>query len=226
MSTNCQPSSHSTVHRKQQDGSSLELPCPESVILYNKFMGGVDRGDQLCGYYHCRSRSRKFYKYIFFFLLDVAITNTYILMKSSGRPCPFKDFKSFRLQLAKELVGEYCSHRRRGAVIHPSPFIISPSGWTAMVNHDVHGDLVLSTVTPMMTEYSQPGTVLSVEWFCHSGDPSDDCFLKWHTRLHVWLVHEPCKLLIIIYHLYCSLSTFEYESWAKCSSQPCLSSAT
>ena len=46
---------------------------------------------------------------ISFFLLDVAITNAYILMMSSGRPCPFKDFKSFRLQLAKELIGEYCS---------------------------------------------------------------------------------------------------------------------
>ena len=39
---------------------------------------------------------------IFFFLFDVAITNAYIHMKSSGRSCPFKDFKSFRLQLTKE----------------------------------------------------------------------------------------------------------------------------
>ena len=45
----------------------------------------------------------------FFFLFDVAIMNAYIAMKSSGRPSPFKDFKSFRLQLAKELIGEYCS---------------------------------------------------------------------------------------------------------------------
>ena len=44
-------------------------------------MGGVDRGDQLRGYYCCRTKSRKFYKYIFYFLLDVAITNAFILMK-------------------------------------------------------------------------------------------------------------------------------------------------
>ena len=124
MSTNNQPSANGTVSRKQRDGSSLEVPCPASIISYNKFMGGVDRGDQLRGYYRCRSKSRKFYKYIFFFLFDVAITNTYILLKSSGS-CPFKDFKSFRLQLAKDLIGEYCSRRRRGrggTVIHPLPF--------------------------------------------------------------------------------------------------------
>ena len=72
MSTNGQPSSSGTVTRKQRDGSTIEVPCPESIISYNKFMGGVDR-DQLRGYYSCRSRSRKFYKYIFLF--DVAITN-------------------------------------------------------------------------------------------------------------------------------------------------------
>ena len=123
MSTNCQPSDSSTVQRKQKDGNSVEVPCPASIISYNRFMGGVDRGDQLRGYYRCRSRSRKFYKYIFYFLLDVAITNAYILMKSSGQS--FKDFKSFRLQLAKDLIWEYCSRHGRGhvgTVIHPLPF--------------------------------------------------------------------------------------------------------
>ena len=95
MSTNCQPSDSGTVHRKQKDGSSVEVPCPASITSYNKFMGRVDRGDQLRGYYRCRSRSRKFYKYIFYFLLDVAITNAYIFVKTSSNSSPFKDFKSF-----------------------------------------------------------------------------------------------------------------------------------
>ena len=93
MSTNCQPSSCGTVNRKQRDGTSVDVPCPESIISY-KFMGGVDCGDQLRGYYRCRSKSRNFYKYIFFFLFDVAITNAYLLLKTLGS-CPFKDFKSF-----------------------------------------------------------------------------------------------------------------------------------
>ena len=190
MSTNCQPSSSRSVLRKRKDGSCVHVPCPESIISYNKLMGGVDHGDQLRGYYRCRSKSRKFYKYILYFLLNVAITNAFILMKNFTSSCPFKDFKSFRLQLVKELIGEYCSRRRRGrggTVIHPLPFRHypirldddndgprHPRGPCAL-HRDIHHRRVLSTW------YCRE----CGEWLCHSGDPSSDCFMKWHTRLHV-----------------------------------------
>ena len=74
MSSNCQPDGVGTILRRQQDGSRIPVTCPESIICYNEHMGGVDCGDQLHGYYSCRTKSRKFYKYIFTFLLDVAIT--------------------------------------------------------------------------------------------------------------------------------------------------------
>ena len=48
-------------------------------VAYNKFMGGVDQGDQKRGYYATKIRSRKFYKYIANFLLGVAVTNSFIL---------------------------------------------------------------------------------------------------------------------------------------------------
>ena len=69
-------------------------------------------------------KEQKSVQVYFFFLLDVAITNAYILLNFSGRPCPFKDVKSFRLQLSKELIGDYCSGRcrgRGGSVIHSLP---------------------------------------------------------------------------------------------------------
>ena len=74
MSTGCNPLTAGTVQRKKKDGSRIQVPCPDSLVLYNKYMGGVDRGDQKRGYYSCRTKSRKLYKYIFYFLLDVAIT--------------------------------------------------------------------------------------------------------------------------------------------------------
>ena len=189
MSTTCQPSESGTVQRKQKDGSRVEVPCPASIILYNKFMGGVDRGDQLRGYYRCRTKSRKFYKYIFFFLLDVAITNAHILMKTSTSSCPFKGVKSFRIQLAKDLIGEYCSRRRRGrggTVIHPLPFRHYPIRLDDSNDGDTNAVLVLFTATSTIVVFSPPGIVVSVEeWLCHSGEPSSDCFMQWHTRLHV-----------------------------------------
>ena len=96
MSTNSQPSAAGTVLRKQKDGIHIHVPCPESIISYNKFMVGVDRGDQLHGYYSCGCKSRKFYKYIFFFLLDIAITNAYILTSHYSPSRSFRNIKSFK----------------------------------------------------------------------------------------------------------------------------------
>ena len=42
LSTNCQPHSETPVSRKQRNGSRVDVPCPESVRLYNLFMSGVD----------------------------------------------------------------------------------------------------------------------------------------------------------------------------------------
>ena len=74
LSTNTQPTATGTVLWRQKDGSQIPVPYPEAINSYNEFMGWVDRGDQLRGYYSCRTKNRKFYKYImFYFLLDVAI---------------------------------------------------------------------------------------------------------------------------------------------------------
>ena len=116
LSTNSQPDVPGTVLRRQKDGSKVTVDCPQSIIHYNKYMGGVDRGDQLHGYYSCRTRSWKFYKYIFYFLFDVAVTNAYILYKNF-HPNPSKSLRSikdFCLQLAQELIGTYCSRRVSG----------------------------------------------------------------------------------------------------------------
>ena len=67
----------------------------------------MDRGDQLGGYYSRKTKSRKFYKYIYTFLLNAAIMNAFILMKHYCPSYPFPNIKSFHLQLAKELIGEY-----------------------------------------------------------------------------------------------------------------------
>ena len=189
MSSNCQPTGVGAVLRRQQDGSRIPVTCPESIISYNQYMGGVDRGDQLSGYYSCRTKSRKFYKYIFTFLFDVAITNAFILMKHYCPSCSFANIKSFRLQLAKELMAEYCSHRRRGrggTVIRPLPYRHFPITMEDEKNAPrwKKGRCALHAASHVRATSSWYCRECGV-WLCDNGDPASDCFMKWHTRHHV-----------------------------------------
>ena len=112
-STNADPNKTSSVTRKKKDGTLISLPCPQSVLLYNEHMGGVDRNDQLRGYYHVRLKCRKYYKYIFWCLFDVAITNMYLLCRDYTN-LPYNTTKEFRVDLAKDLIGNYNSRKRLG----------------------------------------------------------------------------------------------------------------
>lgn len=113
IATNSDPTKQTTVNRKKKDGSHAAIPCPEIPVLYNRYMGGVDLNDQLRGYYHIRLKGRKYYKYIFWFLVDVTITNAYILCKHHT-DMNIKSTKIFRADLAKALIGSYCSRKRVG----------------------------------------------------------------------------------------------------------------
>ena len=65
-------------------------------------MGGVDYNNQLRKYYHFRLKSRKFYKYIFWFLVELCIVNAYIMCEDHTHLTKL-DLKEFRSMLATEL---------------------------------------------------------------------------------------------------------------------------
>ena len=64
-------------------------------------MGGVDIADQLQGYYNTQLSVRRTWIPLFFWLLDTAIVNSYLILKKSGINISSKDF---RLQLVWNLV--------------------------------------------------------------------------------------------------------------------------
>ena len=186
MSTNTQPSATGSVLRRQRNGTRISVPCPESIISYNSNMGGVDRGDQLRGYYNCRTKSRKFYRYIYFFLFDVSITNAFILYKNFCQAIKHKSFKDFRMHLAKELMGNYCSRRRvgrSGGSIVP----LSLQHFPLKVDFDSTTPKRKRGRCTYCTQHRHKRTDASWfcrecdVWLCHSGD-SDDCFLLWHKQ--------------------------------------------
>ena len=84
---------------------------PVVIDLYNRSMGGVDRADQLREYYSVGRScyTCKWYRYIFWFLIDVSICNAFVLCnyhrlsQGLGKVRQLK----FRTSLAKQLIGGF-----------------------------------------------------------------------------------------------------------------------
>ena len=66
-----------------KNGEWKIFPCPNTVTSFNKFMGGVDKNDELRQYYHVWIKSCKYYKYLFWMLFDVAIINALIITQNN-----------------------------------------------------------------------------------------------------------------------------------------------
>ncbi|KAJ8353409.1 hypothetical protein SKAU_G00209760 [Synaphobranchus kaupii] len=83
---------------------------PACVLDYNKKMGAVDRVDMITSFVDCARKSTKWYKKLFFHLLNTAVLNAYTVhRKLSEERMPYKDF---RLKLVKELIQEHPLPRR------------------------------------------------------------------------------------------------------------------
>ena len=115
LSSHNSPGKTAEIRRKKKDGAVISIPCPSVIIDYNKYMGGIDHNDQLRQYYHVRQKCRKYYKYIFWFLFDVSLTNSFILSRfNSHLSSTIKNIKEFRIEVAKALIGTHSSRKRAG----------------------------------------------------------------------------------------------------------------
>ena len=179
--TNCQSVPLDSVQRKLRTGEHEEYPCPEAITQYNKYMGGVDHNDQLRQYYHVRLKCRKYYKYIFWFLFDVTVSNAFIISKTNPEMAAVtRSVKAFRTHLAKEMLSGYCSRKRKGRKpsIPRKPF--------STEHFPVKGDgkqhpcdhCKLSKIRRDTTWYCRECSI----YLCHRGDPETDCFLLYHKR--------------------------------------------
>ena len=117
LSTADQARAETTVQRRQRSGERLDIQCPLAVSEYNCYMNGVDHADQLRTAYSTYRTSRKWWKYIFWFLFDVAISNAFVLMRDSANHQLLNSRNNrverkqldFRKAVAKLLIG---SHRQ------------------------------------------------------------------------------------------------------------------
>jgi len=110
ISTQCDVTGNGTVRRKQNDGTYIEVPTIPTVTIYNKYMGGVNDNDQMRQYYETSRLAKKWWRYLFWFCVDVSIVNAHILMHFVQN-YPNLTQLQFRIELIKGLIGEFSSRR-------------------------------------------------------------------------------------------------------------------
>ena len=114
------PGQEETVLRRLKDGSRQSVKCPTTVKLYNQFMGGVDMADARRKSYSCSRRSRRWWLRLFYFLVDLSVTNSYILAQESPL-FPKMGLKEYILSLAEELLAKHNSRKRPGRILLDAP---------------------------------------------------------------------------------------------------------
>ena len=110
-----------TVSRRKNDGTTIDVPCPRSVKEYNENMGGVDLNDALRVEYPMARMTRCWWLYLFYFLFDLAVANSFILMKESANHKIYKKngaeksrkLLNYRMNVSKQLIGNYRESRKK-----------------------------------------------------------------------------------------------------------------
>ena len=83
---------------------------PDVIGVYNSGMNGVDVNDQYRSYYPPGTTSRKWWKYLFWFFLNVSMVNAFILEKLASKKK--RRQLDFRRELAKLLIAGYNGYKR------------------------------------------------------------------------------------------------------------------
>ena len=71
-------------HYDKSQKKRIVIDRPNSVAIYNKFMGGVDKADMLLSRYRTKYRSRKWYHRLAFHLLSLAAINSWTIYRQIG----------------------------------------------------------------------------------------------------------------------------------------------
>ena len=133
LSTMAKPHITTTSHRRV-GCSNILVSTPHIVKLYHKFYKGTDFFDQLCKCYDISRRHYRSWIYLFNFMFNAAVVNSYILFKSTSlheRKKKFGQF-DFRHELALGLINNFSNHVR---ALQPAPVYVGPNAPLEVVNH-------------------------------------------------------------------------------------------
>ena len=83
------------------------MPIPVPIYFYNKFMGGVDRADQILENYEVLRQTNKYWMTLFFHFADLAVVNAYIIKSASASISHYQFQENLVLALCQMLMHTY-----------------------------------------------------------------------------------------------------------------------
>jgi hypothetical protein len=93
------------MKRPKGEKDKRPLPCPTCIADYNEYMGGVDLMDQQLSYYSLtRRRTLKWWKKVFWHLIDIAVVNSWIIFRANNPESSIDTQLKFRIELSRQLV--------------------------------------------------------------------------------------------------------------------------
>ena len=105
--------------------SYQEISCPNIVQEYNKFMGGIDSFDSYISLYRTKTKSSaKYYKRIFFHIMDMFVINSWLLYRRDSMdlgevPKSILPLWDFKAEIAEKLsTGTGIRRKRFSEVSH------------------------------------------------------------------------------------------------------------
>lgn len=105
-----------TVRRHEKNGNAIHVPCPPAIVEYIRCMRGVDRGDQIIMMYNSGRKSVKWWKRVFFYLLEVCILNAHVIetVHRKKHEQRTRAMLKFKMELAEGLIDGQIFRRRVG----------------------------------------------------------------------------------------------------------------
>jgi len=91
-----------TLWRKSACGANIDITCPPAQIDYQKYIGGVDLADQLAKTFSVIRKSRKAWKKLFGYGLEVCLLDFFIIMKKL-KPCN-TEFLNYNKEVARQVI--------------------------------------------------------------------------------------------------------------------------
>ena len=184
-----------TVARRRMDGSRVDVTCPPCLPDYQTYMRGVDRGDQLIQYYNVGRRSKKWWKRVYSYILEVCCLNAYVLDKHIRTGRARRDYLAFRIELAEALVGSFRGRARIGrprSVSHQYELRLDATKrhWpvAAAVKRDCEVCMKVRTHHGWTRQqYRHESSIMCSECnVCLCVTRDRDCFRNYHTNRVYW----------------------------------------